>query len=116
MYDPGMERTNSARVNVLTLLHAGINDVWCGRFSRAIEHFERGPEFLPAPWEKSASARFFLLLGRTHGLLGRAREANSALESAETIAGPQPVLEYALGLNLLRAGNRADAERVVHRL
>lgn len=116
MYDPEMERTNSALTNVLTHLHAGINDVWAGRFSKALEHFERGPEFLPAPWEKSARARFLLLLGRTHSLLGRTREANAAFEAAETTAGPQPVLEYSLGRNLLKAGSRADAERVVHRL
>src|SRR5262249_55197013 len=66
--------------------------------------------------EKSAGARFFLLLGRTHALLGRSREAGAALESAETKAGPQPVLEYALGMNMLKAGNRAEAERVLHRL
>src|SRR5678816_3612782 len=116
MYDPEMERTNTAPVNVLTHLYAGLNDVWSGRFSKSIEHFERGPEFLPAPWEKSARARFLLLLGRTHSLLGRTREANAAFETAETIAGPQPVLEYSLGRNLLKSGNRADAERVVHRL
>lgn len=116
MYDPEMERTNTSQANVLTHLHAGINDVWLGRFARAVTHFDRGAEYVPAAWEKSSRARFFLLLGRTQSLVGRTREANAAFEAAEMAAGPQPVLEYALGLNLLAAGSREDAERVVHRL
>jgi len=116
MYDPEQERTNSSEANVLTHLHAGINDVWMGRWAKAVEHFERGPEFLPAPWDRSRRARFMALLGRTQLLMGRMREAEAAFESAQTVAGPQPVLEYLLGTVLLKAGNTAGAERVVHRL
>jgi len=116
MYDPEMERTNSMEANVTTHLHAGINDVWQGRWQSAISHFERGPEFLPAPWEKSMRARFLALLGRVESLVGRTTEADKAFEAGQTSAGPQPVLEYMLGLNMLKAGRLTDAQRAVHRL
>jgi len=116
MYDPEMERTNMMEANALTHLHAGVNDVWMGRFGKAMEHFERGPEFLPGPWQRSRKALFYLLLGRTNGLLGRGREARSALEAAQQVAGPQPVLEYALGVVELQDGRPQEAQRVVKRL
>jgi tetratricopeptide (TPR) repeat protein len=116
MYDPGKERANSAAANAITHLHAGINDVWLGRFDRAAQHFERGAEFLPGPWERSGRALFFLLLGRTHALMGRAREADSAFEAAQQVAGPRPVLEYCLGVSKLKAGNVPEADRIAKRL
>jgi tetratricopeptide (TPR) repeat protein len=116
MYDPERERSNTAAANAMTHLHAGINDVWLGRFDGAAQHFERGAEFLPAPWERSGKALFFLLLGRTHALMGRAREADLAFESAQQVAGPRPVLEYCLGVGKLKAGSAREAERVARRL
>ncbi len=116
MYDPEMERTNMIEANALTHLHAGVNDVWMGRFGKAVEHFERGPEFLPGPWQRSRKALFYLLLGRTNSLLGRGREARSALEAAEQVAGPQPALEYALGVAEMEEGRPQEAQRVVKRL
>jgi tetratricopeptide (TPR) repeat protein len=116
MYDPEMERTSTLEANVLSHLHAGVNDVWTGRFGKAVEHFERGPEFLPGPWQRSRKALFYLLLGRTNSLLGRGQEARSALEAAEQVAGPQPVLEYALGVAELHDGRTQEAQRVVKRL
>ncbi|HEY3177023.1 MAG TPA: hypothetical protein VGK94_14810 [Candidatus Polarisedimenticolia bacterium] len=116
MWDPEMERRNSPAANMLTHLHAGINDVWLGRFDKAVQHFERGAEFLPGPWERSGRALFLLLLGRTHALTGRAREADAAFEAAQQVAGQRPVLEYCLGVNKLRSAPAAEAERVARRL
>jgi len=116
MYDPEMERTNSASANVLTHLHAGLNDVWMGRFSTAEEHFERGAEFVPAPWDRSRKALFYLLAGRVRSVQGRHKEAASAFEAAEQASGSEPVLEYAIGLNHLQAGSPTMALRVVNRL
>lgn len=116
MWDPEVERRNTTAANVVTHLHAGINDVWLGRFDKAVEHFERGPEFLPGPWERGGKALFFLLLGRTRALTGRTREADSAFEAAQQVAGPRPVLEYCLGANKLRSGGAGEAGRVARRL
>ncbi|HET6372909.1 MAG TPA: hypothetical protein VFG76_06360 [Candidatus Polarisedimenticolia bacterium] len=116
LYDPEMEATNTPVANALTHLHAGINDVWLGRFDRAIRHFERGPEFAQAPWDRSDKALFYLLLGRTYALLGRNQEAHAAFQAAQQAVGPLPVLEYALGMSELAAGRIPEAERVVRRL
>lgn len=116
MYDPELERTHTAGVNALTHLHAGINDVWLGRLGKAVEHFERGAEFTPGAWERSSKALFYLLVGRTRALTGRAQEADAAFEAALQVAGPRPILEYCLGMSKLRSGQTKDAERAAHRL
>ncbi|HKY34166.1 MAG TPA: hypothetical protein VJV23_16675 [Candidatus Polarisedimenticolia bacterium] len=116
MYDPEMEHGNSIEANAVTHLHAGINDVWLGRFGDAETHFSRGPEFAASAWEKSRAALFFLLLGRARALEERFAEAHQALEAAQRLAGPQAVLEYALGVNHLRAGRPAETERALYRL
>ena len=116
MYDSELERTNTAGVNAMTHLHAGINDIWLGKLGKAIEHFERGAEFTPGAWERSSKALFYLLVGRTHAVTGRSKEADAAFEAAEQVVGPRPILEYCLGLNKLTSGNRQDADRAVHRL
>jgi len=116
MYDPEAEASNAPEANVLTHLHAGINDTWRGRFGGSAEHFERGAEFLPAPWQKSRKALLLLLLGRVFWAEGRQEEARAALEGALRQVGPQPLLEYALGMNELRAGRPGEVERVIRRL
>ncbi len=115
MYDPDTQH-DSAAANLITHLHAGLNDVYMGRFSSAERHFERGAEFAPAPWESNRKALFYLLAGRVRAVQGRHREAASALEAAQQAGGAQPVLEYALGLNHLQSGEPALAQRVVNRL
>lgn len=107
LYDPEMESNNTRAANILTHLHAGINDVWRGNFAKAIEHFERGPEFLTAPWQTSRRALFLLLAGSTETLQGRWVEA----EEAFAASGHEPVIEYVAGVNDLRAGDTAQAQR-----
>ncbi|HET9481334.1 MAG TPA: tetratricopeptide repeat protein, partial [Candidatus Polarisedimenticolia bacterium] len=70
----------------------------------------------PSAWEKSQRARFLLLLGRLHWLEGRHREAGAALRSAIDEGGPEGVLEYALGMNHLAAGEPDLASRAAYRL
>jgi len=116
MYDPEMERTNTEQANVLTHLHAGVNDVWLGRLEKAREHFERGAEFQSAPWQESGRALFQLLAGRALGLQGREREARSAFAAAGQAVGEEPVIEYCLGLSHIQAGEIEQAREVLDRL
>ena len=115
-YDPEMESTNTRAANALTHLHAGINDVWLGRFTQAEQHFERGAEFVDAPWQAPQKALFHLLLGRAYGVRGRGEEARAALEAALQAVGRQPVLEYALGVEDLAAGRPEGAREASRRL
>jgi tetratricopeptide (TPR) repeat protein len=116
MYDPEMEHSSSAATNVLTHLHAGINDVWTGRFSKAVEHFERGTEFLPGPWSASRRALFFVVLARIHLIQGRVVEANEALHVARGDCGDLPILDYVAGVTAIRAGSAAEVQSALARL
>ncbi len=116
MYDPEMERTNTLEANALTHLHAGINAIWRGRLAEAVEHLERGPEFTPAPWRRARRALFYLLLGRTLDLQGRAREARAALDAGLHTLGEHPALEYTLGAVEVHAGDVTEARRALKRL
>ncbi len=116
MYDPEMEHLSSAQANVMTHLHAGISDVWTGRLAKAIEHFERGPEFLPGPWSASRRALFYLILARVQLIQGRVREAIDSLGVARRECGDLPILDYVLGATALQAGSSAEAESALARL
>ncbi len=112
MYDPETELTNSAEANQITHLHAGINAVWLGDFGKAVEHFERGPEFLQAPWQRNDRVLFYLLLGEAYSHQGRDEEAHAVFQAAEQVVGAQPILQYLHAAGELRAGNTVEAERL----
>jgi tetratricopeptide (TPR) repeat protein len=112
MYDPEMERTNDRLTNASTHLQAGINDVWMGRLDQAVAHFERGAEYLTAPWERPRRALLLMLAGRGLSLTGRFREADGAFASAIEAAGLQAPLLYARGVNALMAGDTPRARKI----
>lgn len=116
MYDAEREGTSTPRVNALTHLHAGINEVWRGRMERAAGHFARGPEFLAAPWRAGHAAMLDLLRARVLALMDRTQEAAMALREAAQAAGERPVLGWAEGVLAIRSGDRPGAARTLARM
>ena len=114
--DSEMEPLRSVGGNVIARLHAGINEMWSGRFGQAASLFERGAEYARAPWQRRDAARLLLLVGRARVLAGRTQEGIGAIEAALRLAPNQGMLHHALGMAELARGDAVAASGAARRL
>ncbi|MGH9868875.1 MAG: hypothetical protein ACREAA_12010 [Candidatus Polarisedimenticolia bacterium] len=112
MDDSEMEPHRTTTGNATALLHAGINEMGDGQLTLAAELFERGAEYARAPWRRAEAAGLLLLAARARRLEGRGAEEASAIQAARALVGKLGIVEHALALSRLAAGDPAGAAAI----